>query len=160
MLSKILSVKFFALFFTSSVKFAFGVPAALLFYHFNFFQGVLFAFSAGIFGVWFWLYLSKFLFKAVDYLKDTYRGNHPKPKRKIFTKQSRKFARLKSKYGLVGISIITPALLSIPVGTLLAARIYKHDRRHVFLYLAASVAGWSVLFSAVITVFHASVKLF
>lgn len=154
MLSKILTVKFWSLFVIASLKFAFGVPVALMFYNFNFLQGLVFGLGSGIFGIWFWLYVSKALFKAIDYLKDQYRGKHPKPKKRIFTKRSRRLAKMKARYGLIGIAAITPVLLSIPVGTILAARIYKHDRRHVFMYLAASVIIWSVVFSAIHAFLH------
>lgn len=159
MLSQLLTFKFWSLFLLSSVKFAFGVPAALLFYRFGFVEGFVFALGSGLFGVWFWLYVSKPLFRLIDYLVDKYRGNHPRPKKKIFTKRSRKMARLKARYGLIGISIITPIILSIPVGTIIAARIYKHDRRHVFMYLAISVIGWSVILSGINAFFHMKIVL-
>jgi hypothetical protein len=159
MLSQLLTVKFWSLFILSSLKFAFGVPAALGIYNFNFAEALLFSFCAGTFGVWFWLYLSKQLFKIIDYFKGQYRGKHPKPKQKIFSKRSRKLASLKARYGLIGIAIITPVFLSIPVGTILAARIYKHDRRHVLMYLVASVAAWSLIFSSIITLLHTTLNI-
>lgn len=159
MLGKILTVKFWSLFLLSSLKFAFGVPAALLYYKFSFLEGLIFGSASGFFGIYFWLYISKPLFKAIDYVITRYRGSHPRPKKRIFTPRMRRMAKLKAKYGLIGISIITPILLSIPLGTILAARIYKHDRRHVFLYLAASVVAWSVILSAINAFFHMKIVL-
>ncbi len=153
MLSKLITLKFWGLFIMASVKFAVGVPAALLFYHFNFLQGFAFSVASGLFGIYFWLYISKFMFKAIDFIKDKYQGKINKKKKRIFTPYKRKLVRLKTRYGLIGISIITPTIISIPVGTIVAARIYKHDRRHVFIYLAVSVIAWSAMFSALFTFF-------
>jgi hypothetical protein len=154
MLRVILTVQFWSLFILSSFKFAVGMPSAMLLFNFTFLEGFIFGIAAGFFGIWFWLYISKPLFKAIDYMINHYRGSHPKPKKRIFTKRMRRLAKLKMKYGLIGIALITPTLISIPVGTIIAARIYKHDRRLVFLYLALSVVVWSALFSALISIFH------
>jgi hypothetical protein len=70
------------------------------------------------------------------------------PKRR-FTKRNRMLVKIINSYGLPGIALITPTIISIPVGTILAGRLF-HNHKRVFLYLAASVALWSALLSSLL----------
>ncbi len=54
--------------------------------------------------------------------------------------------RIKQKYGLIGIALSTPFLLSIPVGVFLVVRYYSASRTK-FLYLIASNFLWSVIYT-------------
>jgi hypothetical protein len=72
--------------------------------------------------------------------------------KKIFSFKSRAMVKIRRKYGLAGIVILTPVLLSIPLGAFLAARYYGSSR-FLVLYLVASVAGWSLLMSGAIAIF-------
>ena len=54
--------------------------------------------------------------------------------------------RIKQKYGLIGIALTTPFLLSIPVGVFLVVRYYRASRVK-FLYLIASNVLWSVIYT-------------
>jgi hypothetical protein len=58
---------------------------------------------------------------------------------------------LKHGWGLRGLAALTPILLSIPLGTILAAKYFRHDRRTVPLLLS-SVLIWSVVLSSFWTV--------
>lgn len=44
--------------------------------------------------------------------------------KKKFTKTNKFIVRLKSKFGVIGISILAPLFLSIPVGTMITAKFY------------------------------------
>jgi hypothetical protein len=50
---------------------------------------------------------------------------------RIFTKWNRWIIRLKHTSGLRGIAALTPLVLTIPVGSVLAARYFRHDRRTI-----------------------------
>ena len=71
---------------------------------------------------------------------------------KIFTRRNRLIVKAVRKYGLAGIVICTPVLLSIPLGTFLATRYYTSNRYLVY-YLMGSVVFWSLFMSSAISIF-------
>ena len=58
-----------------------------------------------------------------------------------------RIVRIKQQYGLIGIAVSTPFLLSIPVGVFLVVRYYRSSSTK-FLYLIASNLLWSVIYTA------------
>ena len=66
-----------------------------------------------------------------------------KPKRR-FTRKNRLIIRVKNSFGLGGIAFLTPALLSIPIGTMICCGMYPNKKK-VFLYQCLSVVFWSFL---------------
>ena len=63
-----------------------------------------------------------------------------KPKKK-FSRKNKLIVRVKSRWGLIGLALITPTIISIPVGTLLAARYFGNNWR-TLPYMLLSVVGW------------------
>ncbi len=76
---------------------------------------------------------------------------------KIFTRKSRIIARIRSSYGLWGIILTTPVLLTIPLGAFLASKYYSH-RKHVVLYMLLSIVAWGAAMSAFLHIFPAALK--
>lgn len=106
----------------------------------------------GLLGVFFFFFVSATILKLANrYTKHTSKGKTSK-KRKHFTWKNKLIVRIKRDYGLIGLAAITPTLLSIPLGTFLAARFFA-DKRKVLIYLAASVVVWSVIVSSVVIIF-------
>ena len=67
----------------------------------------------------------------------------PKKKKEgKFSKKTRRIINIKNKYGLIGISLLTPLILSIPVGCFLASRFYRKKKITIYIMLAG-VAFWS-----------------
>jgi hypothetical protein len=62
-----------------------------------------------------------------------------KEKKKVFTKGNRRFIAIKNKYGLIGISALTPILLSIPLGCFLASRFYPNKKTTIPIMLIGIV---------------------
>jgi len=150
-------LKFIPLFLLSCFKFAFGVPAAFWTFDFNFWESLLFSSIAGFTGILISVYLSRILIYAWIIVKEKLFGikkiatNEITPKKR-FSKKSRFMVKLIRKYGLAGIALLTPPLISIPVGSLLATKIYgKHPK--VLIYLFGSVIFWSFSFSFVLSLF-------
>lgn len=127
----------------SGLKFMIAIPLSAIQYDFNFLQTLLFSLSGGIIGV--------FLFSM---LSDTINRLFPK-KKKINRKRKRgikevitiKAAR---KYGVYGIAAITPILLSIPIGTIIALRLFP-EKRKTLRVLMSSVVIWAIILSVVLT---------
>lgn len=64
--------------------------------------------------------------------------------KKVFSPQSRKFVKVWNKYGLIGISFLTPILLSPPGGAILAVA-FGGSKKHMILYMLVFSIFWSFL---------------
>ena len=133
---------------SSSVKFAMTFPLAVLQFNFSFAETILWTNLGGVMGIYFFAYLSDKLIvwwgkKFGQKRKPVDTSGHSK---KIFTKKNRRIITIKQRYGLIGIALITPLLLSIPVGTFLMVR-YYYNSRFKFVALIASNILWSVIYS-------------
>lgn len=129
---------------------------------------ILAVLAGGIGGFLFFYYLSKRLNKGLHDLypalcklvptsiKEKYQlycqKETPKTIKKVFTKRSRFIARIKSTYGLWGIIITTPIILTIPIGAFLASKYYAH-RKHVVFYMIISIVAWGLVLSGLVHLF-------
>lgn len=170
----------------SSVKFVAGPPFAYYDqqYNFSFFETVLYCVIGGMLGVIIFSYLSKPFFAAEHWLVNKYhqifrkkqRFSEPVAdvdtpleihyeyidkqarRRKVFTKRNRRIVRIWKKYGLTGIAIITPVLLSIPIGTIIANSL-ENDKKKILFHMFLSILFWSVTMTGIFELLHvASVK--
>ncbi len=132
----------------SSVKFGLGgLPLALAGYHFSFFKTVVTTSFGGILGILVFSFLSEQILKVVNKFVVKWRHKHPKKPAKIFTFKNKMIVRVKQRFGLIGLAILTPTVLSMPLGMLLAKR-YFHNNQKVMLYMISSVLFWSVTISS------------
>jgi len=149
----------------SSVKFLFAPPLSFEF-GFSFMQTWIVTTLGGIAGVVFFFYLSKGLLAIyLRYLSRYFlpfysklrtivwnRYQLPMPVKKIFTFRNKTLVKIRRKYGLIGIIILTPILLSIPIGTFLAIKYYSRQK-NLLAYLSLSVFVWSLVMSSAISIF-------
>lgn len=127
----------------SGLKFMIAIPLSALQYNFNFLQTLLFSLSGGMIGV----FLFSMLSEKINIL-------FPK-KKKIKRKRKRSFKEVitikaAKKYGVYGIAAITPILLSIPIGTIIALRLFPEKRKTVPVIMS-SVVIWAIILSVVLT---------
>jgi uncharacterized oligopeptide transporter (OPT) family protein len=150
----------------SGVKFIFA-PLISIGYGFNYFQTVLITTIGGILGFLFFFYLSRWLIlqfnrlcpivfsyftgNTVEKAKEILNCGEPK-KKKAFSRKSRTIVTIRKKYGFLGIIMLTPVLLSIPIGAFLAQKYYS-KRSNVLVYLSLSIILWSFLISSVFFLF-------
>lgn len=148
----------------SSIKFLIA-PALSFGMGLNFIQTWLSTTAGGILGVVVFFFMSKWILqlysryffyylhlirvKIYGYLNMTI----PKfiPARR-FTRRNRMIIKIVNKFGMAGIVILTPVLLSIPIGTFIATRYYSSNR-FLLVYLSASVLFWSLFMSSAISLF-------
>jgi len=140
----------------SSFKFIFA-PFLAAQFGFDFIQSFITVSFGGIFSVIFFYLLSEYVLLFVErnrrffkkYFKFEIKLSSKKDKKPktAFNKKNRMIIKILKKYGLLGIVVLTPVFLTIPLGTFLATR-YYHDRDHVLLYLSASVIFWAFVISA------------
>jgi hypothetical protein len=165
----------------SSVKFLTGPTFAYYnkSYEFTFFEVILYSVIGGMLGVFVFtffsdkiqlawqLFKSKFkkTFSNNNYsepvadvdkpikIKYTYINDKQEPK-KVFTKRNRRLVTIFRKYGLFGIALLTPVLLSIPIGTIVANS-FEPKKRKIFLFMFISILFWSTLMVSLFEIFHA-----
>jgi hypothetical protein len=161
-------VKFLLILATSSIKFLFAPPLSFC-VGFNFLQTWAFTSVGGVTGVLVFFFLGRFMLKIyAKYYREAFKdkihaladrigklhlAERLLPKNpKIFSWQNKLIARIRMRWGFIGIIVLTPVLFSIPIGTLLAISLYS-DRKYLPVYLSASVVVWSLLLSSTIAIF-------
>jgi hypothetical protein len=121
-------------------------------FKFSYFETILWINIGGILGIYFFAYLSEGLNRWIEQLihKRKAKKEFSKKKKtakKIFSKRNRKIIRIKQRYGLIGISLSTPILFSIPIGVFLVVRYYPRVRTR-FLYMITANLVWSFLYTS------------
>lgn len=135
-------IKSFEILIISSVKFIFAAPVSFL-SGFGYMQTIIITALGGIAGVFFFYYLGGWLFKRKK-ATNLFSEIRKKDKTNIFNIERKLVEKIRVKYGLLGIIILTPVFLSIPLGAILANRYYSSKKR-IPLYLVLSVICWSFI---------------
>lgn len=168
----------------SSVKFVAGPAFAYYDqkFDFTFLEAVVYPVMGGMLGVFVFSYFTDQIVLAIHWLKNklkaavtgkkdvfseptvdvqgnvkvnySYIEKNAPPKPKVFTKRNRRLVTIWRKYGLMGIAFITPVIISIPVGTIVACRLV-HDKKKIFLYMFVSIMFWSVAMVSAFELYHA-----
>ena len=145
-------IKYLLIFLLCMVKFVVAVPSGFATLDLAFIPFVLFTTAGGISGVLAFSFFSNYIFQAWDFLISKLGFKiHTKPKRR-FTRTSRIYTRIIKNYGLIGVALITPTIISIPIGTVLALKLFP-DKRKVIFTLSISVLLWSILLSSLLFFF-------
>jgi hypothetical protein len=127
----------------SGFKFMIAIPLSAYTYDFNFIQTLIFSIVGGGLGVFLFSALSNKINRLFPKKKKIKRTQKRGVKEVITIKTAR-------KYGVYGIAAITPILLSIPIGTLIALRFFPEKKKTVPI-LMSSVVIWSLILSVVLT---------
>ena len=122
-------------FFGSLIKFSMGTLAAIaadlgL-------GGSLANIIGGIIGIVLFTYLG-------GIMQDYFVKKFPNQFGKKFTRSNRFLVRVKRKFGLGGIAVLTPIALSIPVGVLFALAL-THDKKKIMISMIMSLLFWATL---------------
>lgn len=130
--------------FFSTFKFAATFPVAVYLVKLGPVETLAYTNAGGILGTFIFMYLSEFLIMIWNkYRPDSLKRN--KKKRKVFTPRNRRIVSIKMKYGLWGIVILNPVLLSIPVGSFLVVKYYGLKVKNM-LWLIAGQVVWSLVY--------------
>jgi hypothetical protein len=100
--------------------------------------GVVANLTGGIAGVLIFTYLGSAFSR---WLAQQYPNRYGKK----FSKRTRFLVRVKKSFGLGGIALLTPVVLSIPVGVLFSLS-FTQNRRKVFWGMTASCLLWGLVF--------------
>lgn len=138
-LLKILEVALIA-----SVKFALA-PFEAERYGFSFRDSMLITTSGGITGILAFTFIGQGISYGWKKLKSVFKRRaaaRTEPK-KLFTGTNKLIVRIKMKFGLIGLAVTTPSIISIPVGTIVINHFYRKKGRNIAL-LILSLLAWSV----------------
>jgi len=135
----------------SSTKFL-SAPITALNIGFGFVQTLIITTLGGMLGVVFFYFLSSMIMRLLQKISPSSPEKAKAKRKKQFTWKNKMIVRVKRDFGLVGLAALTPTILSIPVGTFLAARYFDNTAK-VLGYLCASVLVWSVIISSVVIIF-------
>lgn len=136
-----------------SAFFKMGMPAVVVYFRFDFFYSFVFAAGSGIAGSIIYTYLSYYIIQLWNKIK---KRLFPSPT-KIFTPQNRRIIKIKNRFGLWGIAMLSPVLLSIPLGAFLGEKFFKNKKK-VMLYLIASVLFWFLILYILMKFFYLQLK--
>ena len=127
-------LKYFLVYISSSIKFIFG-PTIGIASGFNVFvTGTL-----TVMGMMTSVYVFSFFGDKIHALKLKIMG---KKKRKLFTKKSRRFVNIWNKYGVAGIAVLTPIILT-PIGGTILVNAVGAKKEDIFKYMWLSCIFWS-----------------
>lgn len=71
-----------------------------------------------------------------------------KKEKSKFTKTNKMIIKVKSNFGIIGLAFISPVTISIPVGSILAARYFGNNKLAVY-FLMGSIVFWSFLLTTI-----------
>lgn len=114
-------------------------------YGIGFIPSVVVCVAGGVFGVAVYLFFGELITK----LYQRYFVRKKKTKKPfVINWKKRAIIKAKQNHGLVGVAILTPIFLSVPVGTFVALAL-NYSFRRIILFMAVSFLGWSLLFFGV-----------
>jgi hypothetical protein len=136
----------------STIKFIIGLGMSLA-YNFNPLTFYLTNVGGGMIGVFVYLYLWDFMLNVKNKIIK------PKPSTvhiKI-NKRIRRMVHFSRTWGIYGIALVTPTIISMPVGTLICRAIEK-NKWHIKLVMFISLSFWALLIIVLQNVFNLDVQ--
>ena len=130
----------------AATKFLFAPSTAILAYHYTYWETIFLCVTGGIAGTTFFYLTAGWLMNTIAAYRERKdierkkRGTYV-PRKRI-TPFKRKVVRIKNKFGLLGIALATPCILSIPIGSVIAARLFP-NRWKTLSAIYVSVIAWA-----------------
>ena len=119
-------------------------------YHFNFRESFLITTAGGFMGILVFTFIGEIIAfgwrKTVNFFQKPLQ-NEDKPKRK-FTWLKKFIIKTKMQFGLLGLLLTTPLIISIPIGTFMVHRFYRKKGKNILL-LMLSVLLWSLVLNGI-----------
>lgn len=117
---------------------------------FNFYQSFIITTSGGIIGIIAFTFIGDLIaygwIKLLGLFRKPVQGATPVKKK--FTLRNKFIVRAKMKFGLLGLVITTPSIISIPIGTFVTHRFYKRKYRNVMLIIISLII-WSLALNGI-----------
>ena len=153
-------IKLISVSLVASVKYFWATPYSFGL-RLNEWETLIFIEAGGILGFLFFYYFFAFLFKELKLLWPIVykftpvifkvrfemwvrRRKQDKTTARKFTKRNKIIIRMRRRYGIWGLVILSPIILSIPVGALLGTKYFSHNRRFI-PYMILSIMIWGII---------------
>ena len=150
-------LKIVSVFLIASVKYFWATPYSFGL-RLNEWETIFFMEAGGILGFLFYYYFFGFLFKELKLLWPIVYNFTPvlfkvrfemwlirlrlkKTNARKFTKRNKIIVIMRQRYGMWGLVILSPVILSIPVGAFLGNKYFKHNH-HYIPYMILSIVIW------------------
>lgn len=109
-------------------------PLSALPFKLSFWETYITSVAGGIFGAAFFYYSAGyFMQRAVKKRAEKQKKAQEKgiqlPKKKVFTRTNKFVVKVKQTLGIYGTAMWIPFFLSIPIGSIITAKFYRHDKR-------------------------------
>ena len=159
--------KIIQVFLLATVKYVVTFPYAMLI-GLNFQQTLIAVTLGGIAGFFFFYHFSGFAIRQFHHVKTVLRRHAPVSVRlkyrqliawrkkftgeQVFSKKNRLIVSFRAKFGLAGIIILSPVILSIPIGAFLLNKYYSKHRM-ARPYMVLSILSWTAVFVAFALIF-------
>ena len=128
-------------------KFALTFPVAIYGLKMSFWETILYSNLGGLIGLLVSVYLSKLIIFLWDkYVAGVLFKRRKEKKSPVFTRRNRFIVKVKTRYGLPGIVILTYVLFSIPVGAFLITKYYGPKPKNISWLLLGQVS-WSFIYT-------------
>lgn len=127
--------------FLASFKLGWVAMPLSITYGFAWWEVCLYNTLGGIIGIIFFTYVYEG-FKALIYRLSP-RLKARRDRRPTFSKKNRRLVKFKQRFGLVGIAFMSPTMISLPVGVIIANS-FVTNKPKLFLYMTISVIAWTL----------------
>jgi hypothetical protein len=161
-------LKLISVFLVASIKYFWATPYSFGL-RLNEWETILIIEAGGILGFLFFYYFFGFLFKELKLIwpkvyhftpilfkvrfemwLNSRRSNRINARK--FTKRNKMIVRMRKRYGMWWLVILSPIMLSIPVGALLGNKYFKHNH-HFIPYMLLSIFIWGIASVALFSTF-------
>ena len=132
--------------FTSMVKFAFS-PLLSLSLGYDLVETIIITGIGGCLGVTVFFLGSGWILARIEDRRMNAILEGRRTGRRSFTRTNKLIVKVKRNQGLNGLAALTPVIISIPIGTILAARYFRDDKRALPI-LFSSVLFWDIVLSS------------
>lgn len=124
---------YISFFWLSTIKFLFtpfAGPASGL----TFIETYVSCVAGGVFSATIFFFASEYFMirthkKRKEMIRKFKEEGVPMKEKKKFTRMNKFIVRIKRRFGIIGISMYAPLFLSVPIGTIIAAKFYGKDKR-------------------------------
>ena len=130
----------------ASVKFLFS-PFEAERQGFSYRESLIITTTGGVVGILMFTFIGEGIAYSWKKIQSSSFGKS-KSRIKKFNRLTRLVISIKNKFGVMGVSMITPSLISIPVGTLIINRLYKGKFKNL-LVLFFALLIWSLTLNSI-----------
>jgi hypothetical protein len=133
-----MALPYIGIFFLAMIKFIFApVTAIIAIPKITWLQNYILCISGAMAGATFFYFSSVFLIN-----KTQERRAKKGIVKKKFTRKNKLVIKTKNSIGLIGLAFLTASFISIPLGSIITAKFYRHKKKTIFIiYFAIALVG-------------------